>query len=257
MTDRTSDRMHAGKPDYTSLELPPPPEDRPYVLVNMVMSIDGSVVIEGNERGLGSAVDQQLMRELRVNADVVMNGAGTLRASGTSSRVATPQHEALRRSRGLPPHPTAAVVSGSGNLPLDRTFFTARDFDAVVYVSENASQERRSALESTGRPVVVLPAEGFIAAVLRHQRRELGARVVLVEGGPTLNGWLFELGAVDEFFVTLGPLFVAANRSLPPVFGRHAPSLEAVTRAELASAYLNEEGSELYLRYRVRDRHHE
>ncbi|MCZ2108808.1 MAG: hypothetical protein LC118_04470 [Dehalococcoidia bacterium] len=62
------------KPDYTSLDLPEPPPERPYVLLNMVMSADGKVVIEGTEQGIGSRTDQRLMRELRVNADVVLNG---------------------------------------------------------------------------------------------------------------------------------------------------------------------------------------
>src|SRR4051794_7690028 len=118
-----------GKPDYTSLLFPEPPPDRPYVYVNMVSSVDGKVVIEGNERGLGSAVDQRLMRELRVHADVVFDGAGTLRASGTSSRVDDPALEALRVQRGKAAVPIAATLSHSGDLPLDRAFFTARDFE--------------------------------------------------------------------------------------------------------------------------------
>jgi riboflavin biosynthesis pyrimidine reductase len=101
--DPTPPRLSVGKPDYTALEFPPPPADRPYVVTNMVMSLDGSVVVEGTERGLGSAVDQALMRELRVPVDVVMNGAGTLRASGTSSRAWC---GALAGTR-----PLAAVVS--------------------------------------------------------------------------------------------------------------------------------------------------
>ena len=62
-----------GKPDYTALRFGEPRPDRPYVIVNMVTSVDGKGVIEGNERGLGSAVDQLLMRELRANADVVIS----------------------------------------------------------------------------------------------------------------------------------------------------------------------------------------
>ena len=75
-----------GRPDYAGLAFPPPPPDRPYVIVNMVSSVDGRAAIEGTERGLGSTTDQALMRELRVHADVVLNGASTLRASGSSPR---------------------------------------------------------------------------------------------------------------------------------------------------------------------------
>ena len=98
------------KPDYTSLEFPEGPADRPYVIVNMVASVDGKATIEGTERGLGSPTDQRLMRELRVHADVVLNGASTLRASGTSSRLGDPVLDAVRAARGKPAPPVAAVL---------------------------------------------------------------------------------------------------------------------------------------------------
>ncbi|HEY8489697.1 MAG TPA: RibD family protein [Dehalococcoidia bacterium] len=240
------------KPDYTSLDLPPPPPDRPYVLINMVMSADGKVVIEGTEQGIGSKTDQRLMRELRVNADVVLNGAGTLRASGTSSRLGDPALEALREERGKPRFPTAAVLSRSGRLPLDRAFFTARDFDAVVYLSTATPEERRQAVAATGRRVEVLPAGEEVPAMLAHLRRELDARVLLVEGGPTLNAELFELGLVDEYFLTLGPVVVAGSETLTAVEGPRAFTRETARRLELLSAVPNPATNEVYLRYRVR-----
>jgi riboflavin biosynthesis pyrimidine reductase len=240
------------KPDYSSLALPSPPADRPYVLMNMVMSADGKVVIEGTEQGIGSPTDQRLMRELRVNADVVLNGASTLRASGASSRLGDEGLEQLRISRGKSRFPVAATLSASGDLPLNRVFFTARDFDAVVYLSERAAPERREAIEATGRPVVVVPAEGDVRAMLRHMRQELGASVLLAEGGPTINAQLFALGCVDEYFVTLGPVVVAGRDTLTPVEGPRAFGREDVKRLELVSAVANEETSEVYMRYRVR-----
>jgi riboflavin biosynthesis pyrimidine reductase len=123
------------KPDYTALDLPPPPAYRPYVLINMVMSADGKVVIGGTEQGLGSKTDQRLMREIRVNADMIVNGASTLRASGASPRLGDASLEEIRLARGVTRYPIGAVISRSGELPLDRIFFTATDFDAVVYLS--------------------------------------------------------------------------------------------------------------------------
>lgn len=246
-------RLSVGKPDYAILEFPAPPEDRPYVISNMVMSLDGTVVVEGTERGLGSATDQAVMRELRVGVDVVMNGAATLRASGTSSRVAGDDHQALRRSRGLTPHPLAAVVTASGDLPLDRAFFTERDFEAVVFVADTVPPERRAAIEATGRPLVVLPADSFLASALRHLRRERGARVLLVEGGPHLLGALLALGAVDEYFLTLGPVAVAGNAPLAAALSSRPPTIEGLTRFDLLSAALEPTTSELFLRYRRRE----
>ncbi|MCC6381277.1 MAG: dihydrofolate reductase family protein [Dehalococcoidia bacterium] len=239
-------------PDYTALELRPPPAHRPYVLLNMVMSADGKVVVEGTEQGIGSRADQRLMRELRVNADVVLNGAGTLRVSGTSSRLNAPDLEQLRLERGKPRFPVAATVSRSGNLPLDRAFFTARDFDAVVYLSALASEPRRAAIAATGRPVVVLPPGDEIAAMLSHMRSDLGAAVLLLEGGPDLNADFFALDAVDEFFLTLGPRIIAGRDSLTAVEGPAPFSRETMRQLQLLTAVPNEQTSEVYLHYRVR-----
>jgi len=250
MTEAGAPNVSLGRPDYTALEFGPPLDDRPYVIANMVSSADGKVVVEGTEQGLGSPDDQALMRELRFHADVVMNGAGTLRASGTSSRVP----EALQQRRiaaGKPANPLGTVVTSSGDLPLDRAFFTARDFEAMVFASEKAGDERLEALRATGRPLVVMPSDAGTAWVLRHVRQELGASLLLVEGGPSLNGELFDGGLIDELFLTVGSVVVGGDGTKTAVQSERAPDLDALTHLDLVSAAVNAATSEVYLRYRV------
>ena len=72
-------RLRPDTRPYLDLTFPPAPSDeRPYVIINMVGSIDGKAVIGSSERGLGSAADKQRMQELRAHADVVLNGWGGL-----------------------------------------------------------------------------------------------------------------------------------------------------------------------------------
>jgi riboflavin-specific deaminase-like protein len=240
------------KPDYTSLTLPEPPTDRPYVLVNMVMSLDGKVVLGDTEQGIGSKVDQRLMRELRVLADVVLNGAETLRKSGTSPRLGGFEElEVLRKNRGKSRFPIGAVVSSSGDLPLEKMFFTSDEFRAIVYLGEEAPAERRAAVEATGREVVILPREKRFETMLGHMRRELGAVVVLLEGGPTVNAGMLAADAIDELFFSVGPLLIGGRETITPVEGAGFNAMTA-PRLDLVSATPNEETHELYLRYRVR-----
>ena len=103
-------------------DLPDPPEGRPYVLLNMVTSVDGKAALNGSAAGIGSPIDQTLMRAIRAAADGVMVGAGTLRADPTNSSVGQ-EREAARVARGLPPKPLAIVLSTDGNLPYDRSDF--------------------------------------------------------------------------------------------------------------------------------------
>jgi len=222
------------------------------VMINMIMSADGRTVIEGTERGLGSPTDQRLMRKLRSLADVVLNGASTLRASGSSSRLDDAALEAARAERGRARVPTAAVITGFGDLPLERAFFTADDFEAVVYAGATVPPERLRAIEATRRRVFRLPAEAPLPWMLAHMRRELGARVLLVEGGSATNGALADLGLVDEFFLTLAPRIVGGRDALPAVRSDRPLSLDRVAALDLVSAAPNPQTGEVYLRYRVR-----
>lgn len=241
-----------GGPDYTALEFPDPPEGRPCVIVNMIASADGVTVAGGTERGLGSPTDRRLLRELRVHAGIVLAGAGTLRANGASPRLGDAALEELRARRGKPRLPLGAILSRTGDLPLGDRFFTGRDFAGVVYLSGGAPAARAAAIEAAGRPVRRVPAGGEVPAMLCDMRERLGCRLLLLEGGPTLNGEFFRRGLVDEFFLTVGALVLGGDRAPTAVEtpGR-AASLADAQRLALVSAHPNPETGELYLRYRV------
>ena len=236
--------------DYTALSFPDRPSDRPFVAINMVMSADGRTVVDGTERGLGSKLDQRLMRELRVYFDVVMNGGATFRASGTSARLNDPRLEQWRIERGMSPSPIAAVLTRSGDLPAERRFFTDDGFDAVIYLSSASPDDVRRELESRGRPVVVVPEGDEAAAALDHMQRELGASRVLVEGGAALNGNLMQQGLVDEYFLTLAPRIVGGDSAHPAVQWPGEPTAAGIRQLSLVHAMPAQTG-ELFLRYRV------
>ena len=235
--------------DYAQLSLPDPPSDRPFVAINMVMSADGRTVIDGTERGLGSKLDQRLMRELRVHFDVVMNGGGTFRASGTSARLNNPKLEQWRVERGMTPSPIAAVLTRSGDLPPERRFFSDDGFEAIIYLSSTAPDSVRRELESRGRPVVGVPEGNEAVAALAHMKRELGASRVLVEGGATLNGELISRGLVDEYFLTLAPRITGGDSAHPAVQWPGETTASKIKQLQLVHATPSV-GGELFLRYR-------
>lgn len=58
------------------------PEDRPFVAMNFVATVDGRATIGGVSGPIGSATDTAMLAGLRSRFDAVMIGAGTKRAEG-------------------------------------------------------------------------------------------------------------------------------------------------------------------------------
>ena len=54
----------------------------PWVRVVFIASADGAATLDGRAGGLGSPADQRLLSLSRHDADVVLVGAGTIRAEG-------------------------------------------------------------------------------------------------------------------------------------------------------------------------------
>jgi riboflavin biosynthesis pyrimidine reductase len=217
-------------------------DDRPFVYLNMVASVDGRAAIEGRAHALGSDTDTLLLTELRTLADAVLIGSETLRAEGYGTLVRNPERVARREAAGRPATPIAVLLSRSFDLPWDAGLFAAADQPVIVYTGADAPQPPPVAAPLE---VVRLPDPSPAAALAELRSR--GARALLCEGGPTLNRALLAAGVVDELFLTLSPL-LAGNKEAPRIVeGEDLPE-----PAQLALEWVLHHDGELYLRYGIR-----
>jgi 2,5-diamino-6-(ribosylamino)-4(3H)-pyrimidinone 5'-phosphate reductase len=237
----------------------PPEQDsiaRPYVLINMVSSLDGKAAVEGKAGSIGSSIDRTLMRTLRAQADAVMIGAGTLRAE--SLRLNVPEDLArARASRGLEPQPLAVIATASGNIPLRENLLGFSPDNLVILASSETPKDPLSTLSRIATVEVVpkraereAPTEENLvldlAFALEILREHYGVGVLLVEGGPALNHALISSNLADELFLTLSPRLLGGEESLTILEGSILPSTVSHVR-NLTSIYLA--GDELFLRY--------
>ena len=233
---------------YADLEFPTGRDGRPYVVINMVSSVDGKIALRGRSRGIGSRLDRAAMLRIRSAVDVVMAGAETVRR-GEGDLGVSPELQQLREARGKPGQPIPATVSARLDLSPNLAFFRRATSTPIVFTSTAAPAEQQRALADRACLVELGTDHVDLDAALRYCARELQARVVLVEGGPRLNQQLFELGLVDELFWTVAPKVFGGGASRTLVEG---PVPDRVPLAELAlvSAFVADD--ELFLRYRVR-----
>src|SRR6056297_1089071 len=94
-------------------------DGRPWVMLNMIVSVDGAIAIDELSGGLGGPGDHAVFSTLRGLADVVLVAAGTARAE--QYRPARPDETTsrARRTRGQRDAPAIAVVTRRLDLDLD------------------------------------------------------------------------------------------------------------------------------------------
>ncbi len=95
------------------------PAQRPYLVLNMVSSLDGKAAVEGTTRGLGSEADRELFHHLRTQADALLVGAETVRRERYGRAVKSDELRAKREQEGLEPDLLTVIVSGRLDLPAD------------------------------------------------------------------------------------------------------------------------------------------
>jgi riboflavin biosynthesis pyrimidine reductase len=226
------------------------PGGGPWVRANMVESVDGAGSLDGRSGGLSGDADRQVFRVLRSLADVIVAGAGTVRAEKYRPVRAQEIWPALRSGRL--PNPPIAVVTRTLDLDLNGPLLTGTAGTArtIVFTTEAAPADRRAAA-ARGADVVVLGTDAVPPARMVDALGARGYRNVLVEGGPTLLRQIVDDGLLDELCLTISPLLEGhdAGRILafPAPCMTPGPPHGAVARLSLAHV-LEDQGA-LLCRY--------
>jgi riboflavin-specific deaminase-like protein len=217
------------------------PADRPYLVLNMVSSLDGKATIDWRTKGLSTELDRRLFHRLRTQADAVMVGAGTVRAERYGRMAKSDELRAVREAEGLAADPLAVIVSSRLDLPADLPMLGEPAQRVLIATGSDASLPEVQAEVLYERVGDDLP---LLASRLREQH---GIRSVVCEGGPTLNSHLLAAGLVDELWLTLNPKLAGGAAALTIVAGR-----ELVEPAELEPISVAEGEGDLFTRWRVK-----
>jgi len=217
---------------------------RPGVRVNMIASADGATAVDGKSGPLGGPPDRVVYRLLRSFADVVLVAAGTARIENYRPALLYEEHVEARRARGQADVPRIAVVSRRLDLDWEAPLFRGPAEQTIVITTGDAPAEGLARAREHCH--VITAGSGDVdlrEAVVALGA--LGARHVLAEGGPSLNGALAGADLVDELCLTISPRLASgdAKRILA------GPGLAAPVDLELRS--LLEEDGFLLARYRA------
>jgi riboflavin biosynthesis pyrimidine reductase len=192
-----------------------PAAARSWVRFNFIVGADGAATLAGRSGGLGNAADHRMLHLLRRPADVILVGAGTVRAEGYGGELLDEAARSWRTLHSLAPRPIVAVVSGSLDLDPHAPFFTEAPTRPLVFTCADADPRRRRELGAVA-DVLLAGRDRVEPALLASALEAMRFRVIHSEGGPTLFGAFLRAGLVDDLCLSLSPLLVGGGLRLLP-----------------------------------------
>jgi riboflavin biosynthesis pyrimidine reductase len=170
------------------------PPRLPWLRLNFVSTVDGAVDgADGKSGSINTEADHRVFKVLREIADVVVVGAGTVRAEGYRPN----------------PKPLV-VVTRSGDLP---PTLLEGDTSRLYVATGSRAPGLATARKVLGDRVLVLGDEAPDPAALRRTLEDAGFASILCEGGPHLAADLLAAGLVDELCSTLAPTLVGGSHT--------------------------------------------
>lgn len=197
---------------------------KPFVTVKFAMSLDGKIATRtGDSKWVTGEDARAFVHELRETADAVMVGIGTVMADNP---ILTTRDRQGNPGEG---QPLRVVVDSRGRTP-PGAMLLAQPGETLIAVA-GADEGVRRALAEAGASVEVLPADDG-SVNLTELMSVLGRREVtsvLVEGGGTLLGSLFDQGLVDKVIAFVAPIVIGGESARTPVEGRGVERLVQAT----------------------------
>lgn len=201
--------------DAVGSEERPPVDGRPWVLSNMIASADGATTVDGLSGGLGGPADAEVFAALRSVADAIVVGASTVRLEdyrppGPGTEAAA----AARAARGQAPRPLLVIVTASLGIDREQRSLIEADYRPLIATVTDAPADRRESLAERADLIECGTGQVSLPLLMTELGRR-GHRVVLSEGGPSLNGQLVADDLIDEWNLTVSPILAGGNSKRP------------------------------------------
>lgn len=215
---------------------------RPWLMINMIETVDGVTEVDGVSGPLGSPGDKDIFGTIRTLPDIILVGSNTAVAEQYNPPSTSVSTKARRLTSGVWPVARIALVSAQLDFDLTLPMFNRPSQRPIVITTTNADTNKVNSIAEVADLIQCGVDSVDLTEALREMA-DLGAQRVLSEGGPSLNGALLGAGLVDEVFVTVAP-FLGGGQARGIARGNTLSEME-----ELELRHVLTEDHFLFLRY--------
>jgi 2,5-diamino-6-(ribosylamino)-4(3H)-pyrimidinone 5'-phosphate reductase len=169
-----------------------------------------------------------LLHQIRADSDAIMVGANTIRIDNSFLTV-----------RHVPgKNPIRVIPSSKADISPEANVLSP-DAPTIIAVSSLADREKCSQLAKKGARVEICGEDSVnLPALMKLLYEKYDVKSLMIEGGSTLNGHMFQEGLIDDLVLIHLP-FIAGGEDTPSlVTGLSPKDVTDLLKLELVTQYL-------------------
>jgi len=190
----------------------------PFVTAKFAMSLDGKITTRNSDsKWISGEEARRYVHNLRHTTDAIMAGVNTVLVDDPllTARCCGGKGGTVRKQ------PLRVIVDSKGRTPLTARLFSEPG-EILMAVGKLVTPEGETAFAQAGAELLELPTAGGLVD-LKKLLKALGEREitsVLVEGGETLLGSLFDSRLVDKVIAFIAPIIIGGKEAKTAVGGK-------------------------------------
>jgi diaminohydroxyphosphoribosylaminopyrimidine deaminase/5-amino-6-(5-phosphoribosylamino)uracil reductase len=196
---------------------------RPFVTVKVAQSLDGRIATKtGDSKWITSDRSRGFAHRLRQDYDAIMVGINTILRDN-------PKLEAWFSKKQI----IKIVVDSQLSTPQDANIFSKNSSVIIVTLPISPGQETENRKILTHKAKILEVKEKAGQVNLRDMMKKLAQLEIaniLVEGGGTLIGSLFDEGFVDKVFFFISPKIIGGKEAISSVMGKGISRIDSAIK---------------------------
>ena len=183
----------------------------PHVILSAAISIDGKISTRVGDSKLSSKEDSVRLHKLRSKVDAILIGKNTLLQDNPLLTV--------RYTKGK--NPIRIILDSKGTIPINSKIIkTSNEIPTIIVVSKKISKTNLLKLQKLPIEIIVAGKNSINLKLLLKKLSSKKIKIILVEGGGTVNWEFIKNNLFNELIITLSPFLIGGNNAISFVEGQ-------------------------------------